>query len=174
MVTIHLLGPQHSASYRKARLDCLHFFPDNFGTTYEEEVVKPELFIESMLKEQNPNVFMFGAFDGDGCIGLCGFIREGRTRTLHRGELVQMYVHPDYHGQGIAKQLVQYTIHEAFRMPGIEQITLSAVANNTAAFSLYQKAGFEQYGLAKNYFRVNNAVYTDQVFMICYKKQMLK
>jgi len=170
MVTIQLLGPQHSSSYRKARLDCLYFFSDNFGTTYEEEVIKPVLFVESMLLEQNTNVFMFGAFDGDECIGLCGFIREGRTRTLHRGELVQMYVHPEYHGKGIAKQLVLHTIEEAFRMPGIEQISLSAVANNTAAINLYLKTGFEQYGLAKNYFRVNDTNYTDQVFMICYKK----
>ena len=170
MITIQLLGPQHSSAYRKARLDCLYHFPDKFGTTYEEEVAKPVLFMESMLKEENPNVFMFGAFDGENCIGLCGFIRQSRNRTLHRGELVQMYVHPNYHGKGIAKQLVQHTIDEAFQIPGIEQISLSAVANNTAAISLYKKTGFEHYGLAKNYFRINDTTYTDQVFMICYKK----
>ena len=170
MVNIQLLGPQHSTAYRKARLSCLQYFPDHFGTTYEEESAKRELFVEIILKEQNPNVFMFGAFDGEECIGLCGFIREGRTRTLHRGELVQMYVHPDHHGKGIAKQLVQHTINKAFSIEGIEQISLSAIADNAAAVNLYLKAGFEQYGLAKNYFRVNETTYTDQVFMICYKK----
>jgi ribosomal protein S18 acetylase RimI-like enzyme len=170
MITIQLLGPQQSSAYRKARLDCLYHFPDKFGTTYEDEAVKPVLFMESMLLEENPNVFMFGAFERENCIGLCGFIREGRTRTMHRGELVQMYVHPNYHGKGIAKQLVQHTIEEAFRIPGIEQISLSAVANNTAAIRLYEKMGFEHYGLAKNYFRVTDNTYTDQVFMICYKK----
>jgi RimJ/RimL family protein N-acetyltransferase len=170
MISIQLLGPQHSSAYRKARLDCLYHFPDKFGTTYEEEVIKPVLFMESMLKEENPNVFMFGGFEEEDCIALCGFIREGRTRTLHRGELVQMYVHPDYHGKGIAKQLVQHTMEEAFRIPGIEQISLSAVANNLAAIRLYEKMGFEHYGLAKNYFRINDTTYTDQVFMISYKK----
>ncbi len=167
---IQLLSSEHSKVYRKARLDCLRYFSDHFGTTYEEEAVKPELFVEIMLKERNPNVFMFGAFEGEECIGLCGFVREGRTRTLHRGELVQMYVHPEHHGKGIAKQLVQHTIDLAFSMEGIEQISLSAVANNAAAVSLYLKSGFEQYGLAKNYFRVNETTYTDQIFMICYKK----
>ena len=170
MITIQLLGPQHSSAYRKARLDCLYHFPDKFGTTYEDEVVKPVLFMESMLLEENPNIFMFGAFDGEACIGLCGFIREGRTRTLHRGELVQMYVHPNYHGKGIGQQLVQHTIDQAFGMSGIEQISLSAVANNIAAIRLYERSGFEHYGLAKNYFRVDDNTYTDQVFMICYKK----
>lgn len=168
--TIRTLGANDKALYRRARLECLFTFPDRFGSTYEEESRKQELFFETLLGNNSNDHFMLGAFDGENCIGLCGFIRENRNRTRHRGELVQMYVHPQYQGKGIAGRLIQYTIEKAFATEGIEQIVLSAVADNNRAVSLYQRYGFAVYGRAANYFRKEDGSFIDQVFMILYKQ----
>lgn len=167
--TIRLLGANDQALYRQARLECLFTFPDRFGSTYEEESSKPELYFETLLGSNNTDHFMLGAFEEEKCIGLCGFIRESRNRTRHRGELVQMYVHPEYQGQGIAGRLIQHTIDKAFSTEGIEQIVLSAVADNERAVALYGRYGFEVYGRAKKYFRKKDGSFLDQVFMILYK-----
>lgn len=167
--TIRPLDANDKALYRQARLECLSYFPDRFGSTYAEESRKPELYFETLLANNTTDHFMLGAFDAEKCIGLCGFIRESRNRTRHRGELVQMYVHPKYQGKGIAGRLIQHTIDKAFSTEGIEQIVLSAVADNERAVSLYGRYGFEVYGRAKNYFRKEDGSFLDQVFMIRHK-----
>lgn len=169
MISITLLNAEHVSEYRNARLECLYSFPENFGTTYEEEKVKSELFFEKMLRENNHNNFIFGAFDEQRCVGLCGFVRETRERTVHRGEIVQMYVHADYQGQGIGKKILQMAVDKAFKTKGIEQIILSVVASNGKAITVYEQLGFEHYGTIKNYFKLKGKN-LDGKFMIKYKK----
>jgi GNAT superfamily N-acetyltransferase len=106
-VNFRQLRSEDILSYRKVRAECLQNFPDNFGSTFEEESKIPELKFERYLRENNPNKFMLGAFSGIELFGICGFIREDRNKTKHRGEIVQMYVNPSFEGQNIGKQLLQ-------------------------------------------------------------------
>jgi ribosomal protein S18 acetylase RimI-like enzyme len=105
-------------------------------------------------------------------IGLCGFVRETRVRTAHRGEIVQMYVHPGYQGLGIGTRLLRQTIDQALSLPGIEQIVLSLVADNEAALQLYRRLGFVEYGRLKQYFKLRDG-YLDQRFMVLAKEKHL-
>lgn len=164
-ITFRRLNRKDKANYRKIRAECLQKFPDNFGSTFKEESRLKELKFEVFLKEENADNFMFGAFDGESLSGICGFSRESRLKTKHRGEIVQMYVKPQYTGKNIGFDLLQKTIEAAFENAEAEQIILSVVADNKGANKLYEKLGFVEYGLLENYFK-QGETYWHQQFMV--------
>jgi len=155
--------------YRETRLACLKSMPEYFGSTYEEEVLNPKLKFETYIEQDLPEHFMLGAFDNNELIGLAGFERTHRKKTRHRGDLVQVYVDVKYRGQKIGERLIRKVLEDAFALEGIEQIELSAVANNQGAIRLYEKLGFKTYGIQPEYFKVEDG-YTDQAFMFLFKK----
>lgn len=55
-------------------------------------------------------------------------------------------VHPDFHGQGVGKALIQATIEQCDNWLNIVRLELEVHADNHAAISAYQKAGFELEG----------------------------
>lgn len=170
LISFRQLGKNDAPIYRKIRLDCLKNFPDNFGSTFDEESKVNELKFETYLKEENTDNFMFGAFNGENLIGVCGFSRETRNKTKHRGEIVQMYVNPDYSGKNIGFDLLQKTVEKALESLEIEQIVLSLVAENQGANKLYKKIGFVEYGFLQNYFKQGER-YWNQRFMVLQREK---
>jgi len=162
------LRPEDSQSYRTIRLECLKNFPDNFGATYEEQSVLPKLAWEEFIEQQSPDKFTVGAFDGDALIGICSVNLETRKKTRHMGEIVQMYVKPEYAGQKVGLRLLQAAINKAFEYPHVEQLTLNVLTTNVAANRIYEKAGFTEYGLLKRNFKTESG-YMDQRQMILFK-----
>lgn len=164
-VVIRQLEKKDSSIYRRIRLECLQTFPDNFGSTFEEENRINPLKFESYLLEESEDNFMFGAFNENELIGICGFAREARNKTRHRGEIVQMYVNPMFAGQGIGNKLLKAVIQKAFENGEIEQIILSVVEENSSANKAYEKIGFVEYGRLQNYFKQGGR-YWNQRFMV--------
>ena len=154
-----------AVAFRRVRLDCLQNFPESFGTLFEDEVGKAKLFFEEQIENGNPNVLFFGAFDGNELVGIVGFVRGDRTKTRHRGEIVSMYVDPRFHGQNVGEQMLRALIEQVFESGGIESLELTVVADNGSATRLYERVGFETYGLRKKYFK-SGETYTDQRFML--------
>jgi RimJ/RimL family protein N-acetyltransferase len=150
--------------YKKIRLNCLTKFPDNFGTRAREELASyPNKFI-SIVNFPSSDGFIYGAFRLNDLIGICGFIKEGREKTAHRGEIVQVFLEPEYWGKGIGEKLLRLTVDKAFEDAEIDQLTLSAVKTNAKAALLYEKLGFKTYGVLENYFKDKNGS-TSQIFM---------
>ncbi len=112
---------------------------------------------------------MFGAFDDGRLIGLTGFDRMERQRARHRGEVVGMYLYPDYRGQNVGEMLLRCLLEHAFSLDGIEQAQLSVIAGNSRAIKLYEKVGFQAFGLQPKYFKVGDK-YMDPQFMQLFKK----
>ncbi|MEH0153325.1 GNAT family protein [Limibacter armeniacum] len=164
-ITYRKLSHADIAQYHQARLQCLLEFPDCFATTYEEEKQKENFLFDLYLKEGDQHNFVVGAFDGDTCIGLCGFLREFKKRTSHRGKIVQMYVAKAYQGKGVGKALLSMVMYHAFEELGVEQIILEVIAANKVATQAYQKLGFEEYGFMKKYFKLGDQ-YLDAKLMI--------
>ena len=157
-------------SYRTLRLECLKNFPDRFGSLYEEEAKSPKLKFEIFIENQSTENFMFGAFTGEGkLIGIAGFSRGDRAKTKHRGEVVQMYVDPQFGRQGIGERLLCELIRAAFETNDIESLELSVVADNPSAIRLYEKLGFTVFCLRKNYFKDGDR-YWNQMFMQLLRK----
>ena len=85
MISVRLLKAKDLEAYRAARLTCLLSYTNSFGTTYEEEINKEQLLFDTFLQSEDPNNFLFGAFDQNQCIGLCGFLRNQRRQLRHAG-----------------------------------------------------------------------------------------
>ena len=158
------LKPSESAEFRRLRLACLRAFPDQFGSLYEDEAAKAKLFFEELIERDAPDSFFYGAFAGDDLIGIAGFVRGERTKTRHRGEIVAMYVDPGFRGQRIGEHLLRALLEAVFGLDGVEQVHLTAVADNRAAVGLYERLGFETFGVQKNYFKYGGRSW-DQSFM---------
>lgn len=169
MIITRLLTRSDSQTYRFVRLECLKNHPDNFGTLFDEENKNPQLVFEKYLNDPKSENFMYGSFDGDKCIGICGFVKGKRIKTKHRGEIVQMYVNEKYSGKGIGKELLTKAIKKAFENNEIEQLVLSVVLSNTEANNLYERVGFVEYGIIRDYFKYKNKT-SDQRFMILERK----
>jgi ribosomal protein S18 acetylase RimI-like enzyme len=167
-IVIRRLEPQEAAIYREMRLVCLKNVPQFFGSTYEEEVLNPKFFFETTIETASPDHVMFGAFDGATLIGITGFNRMARQRASHRGELVQVYVDSNYRGKNIGEKLLRHALDYAFQLEGIEQVQLSVIASNRTAITIYEKLGFQSFGVQKNYFKVGES-YLDQQFMQLFK-----
>ena len=111
-----------------------------------------------------------GAFtDYNKMAGICGLVRDLRSKTRHRGEIVQMYVDPSFAGQGIGKTLLRLTVEKTFQNAEIEQIILSVVYTNDKAIKLYERLGFIEYGKLENYFKTGTR-YFAQLFLSLAKK----
>lgn len=162
------LQSQDTARYRQARLDSLKNFPDAYGSLHAEEAAMPKLKFEPILEQDSDEGFIVGAFCGDELVGIVGFLRDRRHKTRHRGDIVQVYVDPAYRGQGIGEQLLREVVDIAFRMDGIEQLHLGVVSENLSAIRLYEKMGFEAYGIYRNHFR-DGSRYWHQQYMQLFK-----
>ena len=164
-ITYRLLHTTDLDQYTALRQRCLREYPNNFGNTYQEEAEAKYPKLIPAIKGTDTDSFAYGAFTEDNnLIGLCGFVREPRIKTAHRGEVVQMFVDTAYAGKGIGKQLLKHTIDKAFENPAIEQIILSLVYGNKAAEGLYKSLGFVEYGKLDNFFKSGDN-YTSQLFM---------
>lgn len=90
--------------------------------------------------------FNFGLFD---CAQLVGFyIAEmaGPDFTL-----MDIAVHPQHQGKGVASRLMAHLIEQS-ETRGAENIFLEVRASNQAAIHLYNKVGFCEMGIRKNYY----------------------
>lgn len=173
-ITYRKLKPLEAPDFRRVRLESLERFPEFFGTAYEDEAVKPKLFLEAHIERDSPDVFCFGAFTPEGdLIGLVGFIRADRVKTRHHGEISSMYVNPDFHGRKIGENILLELLKMVFAMDGIESVELTVFADNAAAVRLYEKIGFETSGIQKNYFKIGDK-YWDKRYMQLTRERFLE
>jgi RimJ/RimL family protein N-acetyltransferase len=168
------LFPADYDEYRRIRLECLKQFPNYFGSIYEEELISESLKLDGAIKFSDSNNFALGAFsDEKKIIAVCGLVTDLRSKTKHRGEVVQMYVDTEFAGRGIGRKLLQLTIDRAFNNKQTEQVTLGVVYTNENAIKLYKQAGFVEYGRLEKFFKMETQ-YSTQLFMCLTKKNWQK
>lgn len=164
-IVFRLLGSENRADYKSIRLECLQNYPENFGTLYEDEVNASALKFDDVISKNNGTDFLMGAFENEHLIGICGFMQEKRTKTMHIGEISQMYVKPESGKQGVGANLLRLSIEKAFLNKTVDQIMLGVVQSNAQAIHVYLKTGFKQYGHVANYYKKDDQ-YEGMVFMI--------
>jgi ribosomal protein S18 acetylase RimI-like enzyme len=71
------------------------------------------------------------------------------------GEVLQVMVHPDGRGQGLARLLVGALVDDA-RAHRVETLTLDVRGNNHAAMALYESFGFEVSGRLPDFVAVGD------------------
>ena len=102
----------------------------------------------SISSELNSRISLwFVALDGD---SVAGYI--GSQSVLDEADMMNVAVHPDYRRQGIGEKLV-LALAQALTEKGIRGLMLEVRESNVPAIALYEKQGFRQVGLRKNYYR---------------------
>ena len=76
----------------------------------------------------------------------------GSQTVMDETDMMNVAVHPDHRRKGIAEALVE-ALAEARKEKGSHCLTLEVRASNAPAIGLYEKLGFQQVGLRKNYYR---------------------
>ena len=76
----------------------------------------------------------------------------GSQTVMDESDMMNVAVHPDHRRKGVAESLVNELI-EALKKRGSRCLTLEVRASNEPAKALYEKLGFVQVGLRKNYYR---------------------
>jgi ribosomal protein S18 acetylase RimI-like enzyme len=111
-----------------------------------------------------PEDFVLGAVLVEKLAGIVGLQREQRHKRAHRASVWGMYVAAEARGKGVARQLALELISRARKLPGLEQLNLTVMADNAAAVHLYRSLGFEVWGLEKQAMRLDGA-YHDELSM---------
>lgn len=157
-ITVRQLFPADAALFRDIRLEGLRHDPDAFASTFEDESEKPLAFFAERLGVSA----VFGAFRGADLLGIAGFYIQPGPKHRHKGALWGMYVRPEGRGAGIGARLVAAVVEHA--RDRVELIQLSVISDNPAARRLYERFGFEQYGIEKRAAKYRGR-YHDDVLM---------
>jgi ribosomal protein S18 acetylase RimI-like enzyme len=88
--------------------------------------------------------FTLGVYSNNELAGVVSFAREGidREKMRHKGLLFRMLVSKNFRGQGIANILIEALLERVKKIDSIEQISLTVIATNKTAKTLYEKFGF--------------------------------
>ena len=87
------------------------------------------------------------AMEGDALLGYVG-----SQTVIDESDMMNIAVHPDHRRKGIAEALIA-ALEEQLRQRGSKALTLEVRDSNAPAIALYEKLGFTQVGLRKNYYR---------------------
>ncbi len=132
-----------------------------FNFTLEQE----RDFIKSCLSDEN-RLFLVAEID-EKIVGNCavGLISNNK-RYLHRASM-GIAICKDYWGKGIGTKMMTECINWC-KEKGLEQLELEVVTENSRAIPVYEKFGFETYGIKKHAMKYHDGTYADEYFMILF------
>ncbi len=165
-MSIRILTSEDAPAFRALRLRALQEHPEAFTSSFEEDARKPLSATEQRIAGGNGNVF-WGAFADGEIRGMIGLTRDPRTKTLHKGDIVAMYVAPELGRRGLARALLQAAIDYARSEARLEQLVLTVTRTNQAAATLYKSVGFVTFGLQPRAIKVDGE-YFDKEHMILF------
>jgi RimJ/RimL family protein N-acetyltransferase len=159
---IERLDASHALDYRALMLEAYDLHPQAFTSSVRERAAMPLGWWESRLTGKLDVVL--GAFEEGRLAGIVGLAFEPREKARHKVTLFGMYVTARVRQRGLGYKLVQAALVEAQDHAGVRLIQLTVTAGNAAAFNLYQRCGFVQFGLEPMAVRVGED-YFDKLHM---------
>ncbi len=140
--------------------DNLLFGKNEFKMAVEQE----KNYLDSL--ESLPTSIMLCGKIGGKIASVCSISAPSRERIAHTSEMA-VSVKKEYWGMGIATAMMSELIDFARQTSKIEIIHLGVRAQNKNAIHLYKKFGFEEIGIYKNFFKIDDRYY-DEILMNLY------
>lgn len=163
---IRPLNGADAPAYKALRDDMLRRAPSAFTSDYAAALPQPASSYVPRFGDPDTGQFFLGAFDAAGALlGCVGCERAQRAKERHCATVVGMMVAPGAQRQGLGRQLITACIAAAARVPGLQQLVLTATADNAHALRLYEQAGFRAWGRHPHAIVVDGVGY-DKVHML--------
>lgn len=158
MFSVRRLAKADAEAFRSVRLEGLETYPQAFGASFANEASQDLNFFMERLERDA----MFGGFEGSELLGVAGFFSHKTEKTGHKGALYGMYVRQKARERGLALALVRAVLSHARNE--VEIIQLTVVNSNRRARELYEKCGFQAYGIEPRALKVDGT-YLDEALM---------
>jgi len=131
--------------FKQIRLTSLFESPSSFTTSYESALKRtPESWSEQAdLSAEGTDRGTFFLFSENVAIGIAALYRD--TARVDAGELIQVWVSPEYRGTGAAEILLEAVFNWA-RENGFHRILAGVNPGNVRALKFYQRLGFKAVG----------------------------
>ena len=157
-IEIKILSVDELDDFRTIRLSALKQSPKMFGSTYAVEIEKPLNFFENCLS----NSTVFGAYHQDIIVGIATLTQEIGAKFSHKAHLSSVFIEPAFQQKGIASVLLRSVIQ--YSQQHVEQILLTVANDNKPALILYEKLGFQSYGVELKALKDKDG-YIDEILM---------
>ena len=137
-----------------------------FMARYPEECASLEAVQKGLAGSESSALnFEVGAFAGEKLVGEFGVAQlRPHIKYRHRAGM-GISVLKDYWGCGLGSYLMQLAVDQT-RANGFEQLELGVFSDNTRAIHLYEKFGFERYGIQPRAFKLKDGTYRDEIIMV--------
>lgn len=165
--TIKRLTPEYASAYRALMLEAYALHPDAFTSDVAEREALPISWWEQRLSAgADATEVVFGAVEGGSVLGVAGLSVERRKKARHKSTLFGMYVPHACRGKGIGQDLVRRVLSHARTQPQLMLVQLTVTEGNGAAQGLYERMGFEVFGVEPYAVAVGDR-YVSKVHMWC-------
>lgn len=140
---IRRLTPADWRANRAIRLEALAECPGNYFTSLAEAEARSDDEWRAML--ENPDLAIFGLFDGDQLAGLTAIYIDGDDPDGRTAGLAMSYIRPGYRGRGLTALLYRARLGWA-RERGCTRVIVSHRASNTPSRRAIERHGFTRTG----------------------------
>jgi RimJ/RimL family protein N-acetyltransferase len=142
MISVKRIQIGEGALFKRMRLASLRESPSAFASTYESARRRS---LESWSEQadntsQGSDRSTFFAFSGDSPIGIAALYRHGEGTDV--GELLQVWVSPEYRGQGVAIKIMDAVFQWAGEN-GFRTVVATITKGNARTQRFYRKYGFK-------------------------------
>ena len=158
MIEIKKLPPEKWQDYRKLRLEALQADPVAFGSSYEEEISRPEEFWRHGIGS------MLFAVEDNRPVGMVRYEVEHHIKNKHVAGIYAMYVNKEFRNRGIGKRLMDGVISLIAENKDIRKIRLGVTPEQVYAVKLYERCGFKSVGFFADELCVDGRYY-DEITM---------
>jgi RimJ/RimL family protein N-acetyltransferase len=142
------LTAEYAQAYRALMLEAYAAFPDAFTSSVAERQALPLSWWEERLTDgPQAQEVVIGVFQRGALVGAVGLGREPREKARHKATLFGMVVQPPYQHAGLGQLLVEAALAHARSCPGLRQVLLTVTQGNTRAQALYERCGFQAFGV---------------------------
>lgn len=113
----------------------------------------------------DPDVAIFGVRADGGLAAAAMTSREARAKRRHVAWIMGVFVEPGHRGRGLGEAVVRACVEHARWWDGVAQVQLGVSVSSPAAKRLYERLGFEAWGVERDAIREGGRSH-DEVHMV--------
>jgi ribosomal protein S18 acetylase RimI-like enzyme len=140
-----MLNDADAGELFRLRQQALLDSPFAFLSSPEDDLASSEDAVRDMLRRA-PGSIVLGAF-AEQLVGMLGLYRSSHIKTAHKINLWGLFVVPEWRGKKVGESLLEAAIAHARTLEGVSAVLLGVSESAAAARRLYEKAGFEAWGV---------------------------